>query len=98
MGPRSIMGDGSSSENAWLLAHPPGASDMVLAGLFRAGQVTPSAPWIGLVFPCRCKSLAELKSKRPRPLHVETLASTAAEASGAEPKLAPDPPVAHTQA
>jgi hypothetical protein len=51
-----------------------------------------------LVFPCSCKSLAELKSEGPRPLNVQTFASTAAETSGVEPELAPDPAVAHTQA
>ena len=34
-----------------------------------------------LVFPCRCNSLAELKSEGPCPLNVQTLASTAAETS-----------------
>jgi hypothetical protein len=75
-------GDGSGASRIALPFRGP--SDVLFAGR--------------LVFPCSCKSLAELKSEGPRPLNVQTFASTAAETSGVEPELAPDPAVAHTQA
>src|SRR6476661_3517417 len=85
--------------NAWWVRHAPGGAVTCFSRAF--AELTKSSPtsrMINLVFTCRCKSLAELKSKRPRPLDIQTLASTAAEISGAEPELAPDPAVAHTQA